>query len=69
MEKITFGDNIPGYIYGPEDAPGVVMLQVSCRRTQLRVAKETISRTAPQSEPHTHPVDVCYAGVVGLHNR
>ena len=30
MEKITFGDNIPGYIYGPEDAPGVVMLQVSC---------------------------------------
>jgi hypothetical protein len=29
MEKITFGDNIPGYIYGPEDAPGVVMLQAS----------------------------------------
>jgi hypothetical protein len=28
MEKITFGDNIPGYVYGPEDAPGVVMLQV-----------------------------------------
>jgi hypothetical protein len=32
MEKITFGDNIPGYVYGPEDAPGVVMLQV-CRST------------------------------------
>ena len=27
MEKITFGDGLPGYEAGPKDAPGVVVLQ------------------------------------------
>lgn len=26
--KITFGDNLPGYIVGASDAPGIVLLQV-----------------------------------------
>jgi carboxymethylenebutenolidase len=27
MNKVTFGNNIPGYEYGPADAPGVVVIQ------------------------------------------
>lgn len=34
MEKITFGDNLPGYIVGPVGAPGLVVIQV--RREVLR---------------------------------
>ena len=28
MEKVAFGDNLPGYIVGPADAPGLIVLQV-----------------------------------------
>jgi hypothetical protein len=28
MEKITFGTDIPGYVYGPADAANVIVLQV-----------------------------------------
>lgn len=28
MEKVSFGSDVPGYIYGPRDAPSVVLLQV-----------------------------------------
>jgi len=27
MEKISFGSDVPGFIYGPEDAPGIVVIQ------------------------------------------
>ncbi|CAG9463480.1 unnamed protein product [Pedinophyceae sp. YPF-701] len=27
MEKITFGDNLPGYVCGPKGAPGLLVLQ------------------------------------------
>lgn len=29
MEKVSFGSDIPGYVYGPHDEPSVVLLQVS----------------------------------------
>eukprot|EP00854_Cymbomonas_tetramitiformis_P012709 gene12709-15027_t len=27
MEKVSFGDSLPGYIVGPKGAPGVLLLQ------------------------------------------
>lgn len=27
MEKITFGNDLPGYVYGPKDAPGLIVIQ------------------------------------------
>lgn len=40
MEKITFGDNLPGYVAGAAGAPGVVCVQVTAggRRSGKRAA-------------------------------
>lgn len=32
LEKITFGDNLPGYSGGPKEAPGIIVLQVKPAR-------------------------------------
>ena len=53
MEKITFGDSIPGYIYGPEDTPGVVMLQASCHNTRMCIAnKDSEQRYCNPADSH-----------------
>lgn len=28
MEKVTFGENLPGYVFGPTEGPAVVVIQV-----------------------------------------
>ena len=28
MEKVTFGDNLPGYDFGPKSGPAVIVIQV-----------------------------------------
>jgi hypothetical protein len=68
MEKITFGDNIPGYIYGPEDAPGVVMLQASFDATSYMLPRYCEQQYCNPVVSLIKPVDMCDVGVVGIHN-
>ena len=34
MEKVTFGDDMPGYAFGPKGGPAVVVIQVLTRDQQ-----------------------------------
>ena len=54
MEKITFGDGLPGYITGPADAPALIVLQVFERTSALarRLAQQpaaTQTRMLPEA--------------------
>ena len=37
MEKVTFGDGMPGYDFGPKEGPAVVVIQVLTRDKQTHV--------------------------------
>jgi hypothetical protein len=55
MEKITFGDGLPGYIAGPADAPALIVLQVPQGCPGLgRPGRHPAQRAA------FHPQRTCY---------
>lgn len=60
MEKVTFGDDMPGYVFGPKEGPAVVVIQVP-RHIQMA---DILGQTPFSSKGRPSALYVCHRNIV-----